>query len=136
MDLYAENILDHFRHPRGKTPLPDATVTHREVNLSCGDEVALSLRIENGRIAGLGWDGAGCAVSQAGMSILGEELLGKTVAEADALTREEIDALLGVPIGPRRFKCAYLCLHALKNALRVAAGKEPQGWTETVGGAL
>ncbi len=136
MDLYAENILDHFRHPRGKTALPDPTVEHKEVNLSCGDEVEVSLKILDGTIVALGWDGTGCAVSQAGMSILGEELVGKTVAQAEAIAKADIDALLGVTIGPRRFKCAYLCLHALKNALRKAQGKEPQGWTETVGGAL
>jgi nitrogen fixation protein NifU and related proteins len=136
LDLYAENILDHYRHPRGKTPLTNPTVEQKEVNLSCGDEVTLQLMIENGTIVKLGWEGTGCAVSQAGMSILGEELIGMTVDDANALTQKNVNDLLGVPIGPRRFKCAYLCLHTLKNALRKATGNPPQGWTETVGGAL
>ncbi len=136
MDLYAENILDHYRHPRGKITVDGPTVEQKEINLSCGDEVALQLLIADGKIAKLGWEGTGCAVSQAGMSILSEELTGMTTQQAEGLTRKDIDELLGVPIGPRRAKCAYLCLHTLKNALRKARGEVDQSWTETLGGTL
>ncbi len=136
MDLYAENILDHYRHPRGQTALTDADAEHKEINVSCGDELTLQLKIKDGKITELGWDGTGCAISQAGMSMLSEELIGKTTAEAEMMTRGQIDELLAVPIGPRRFKCAYLCLHTLKNTLRTARGEALQGWTETVGRAL
>ncbi len=40
--------------------------------------------------------------------------------------------MLGVPIGPRRYKCALLCLHAVKNAIRKTEDLEPQGWLDTV----
>lgn len=133
LDLYAENVLDHFRHPRGKLAVAAPTVTRKEENLSCGDGVTLSLRIEENRIAAVGWEGQGCAISQAGMSMLAEELAGKSVAEAETLTVDRMKALLGVPVGPRRFKCALLGLHALRNALRLAEGKPAQSWTETVG---
>ncbi len=132
MDLYADNILDHYRSPRAKQALADATAVRHETNASCGDALALSLTLKHGRITALGWDGQGCAISQAGMSILGETLVGKTTTEAAALTSQEMLALLGVPIGPRRLKCGLLALHTLKNTLRAAEGKEPQGWTETL----
>ena len=135
MDLYAENILDHYRHPRNKQKLaPDLQylVSHTEANLSCGDEISVSLNIKDDGIAEISWDGTGCAISQAAMSLLSEELHGKTVSEIEALTPKDVYDLLGVPIGPRRRKCALLGLHALKNALREHAGKKPQGWTETV----
>jgi nitrogen fixation NifU-like protein len=132
MDLYAENILDHYRRPRGKAPLPGATVTHHERNASCGDDLTLSLAIKDGAVAGVGWDGQGCAISQAGMSILGEQLAGKTVAEAAALTPAQMLAWLGVPVGPRRQKCALLALHALRNTLRAAHGQPPAPWAETL----
>ncbi len=131
MDVYAENILDHFRHPRGKQALPKASIEHEEVNLSCGDALTIQLAIDNGNVAAIGWSGSGCAISQAGMSLLWEALQGKTMEEMDALTRADIEELLGVPIGPRRFKCAFLCLHTLKNTLRKAKGQEAQGWLET-----
>ncbi len=132
MDLYAENILDHYRTPRHKGTIAEATVTHGEKNPSCGDALALSLRMENEVIQEVAWEGEGCAISQAGMSMLAEGLLGLTVAQAAALDRDHILALLGVPIGPRRIKCALLALHTLKNALRTLEGKPLQLWRETL----
>jgi nitrogen fixation protein NifU and related proteins len=132
MDLYAEHILDHYKTPRGKGLLADPSVTHTERNVSCGDAVTLNLDLKNGTICRLGWEGTGCAISQAGMSMLAEELEGKTAAEAAAISPKHLLELLGVPIGPRRMKCALLSLHTLKNALRAAEGKEPQLWRETV----
>lgn len=132
MDLYADNILDHYKHPRGAGSLPNPTVTHREENLSCGDDLSIDLLIENEIIKDVAWRGEGCAISQAAMSILFEELTGKTAKDIAEMKPADIHALLGVPVGPRRFKCALLCLHALKNALRRAEGQMPQSWLETV----
>jgi NifU-like protein involved in Fe-S cluster formation len=66
------------------------------------------------------------------MSMLSEELKGKSTKEIQKLGKKEIYAILGVPIGPRRFKCALMSLHTVKNALLKAAGKPLQSWTETV----
>ena len=132
MDIYADNILDHFRNPRGKSPLADATVTHEEANHACGDVLNVQLKLEGEQITGLGWGGDGCAISQAGMSLLGEELAGKTAGEVLQLKKQDIYALIGVPIGPRRVKCALLGLHTVKNALRKARGERAQGWLDTV----
>ncbi len=133
MDLYAENILEHYRHPRGTGTLRDATVTHEEINHSCGDAITLQLKIDDGKVSASAWQGTGCAISQASMSMLSEELLGKKALELEALTTKRMYELLSVPIGPRRFKCALLSLHTLKNALRKARGEPVQTWTETVG---
>lgn len=135
MDLYAENILDHYKHPRHTGTLPAPAVTREEINLSCGDRITLQLDIRNEIIHALAWTGEGCAISQAGMSILSEELIGKSTAEADALTPDRVKELLGVPVGTRRLKCALLSLHALKNALRAHRGEPAQSWHETVGNA-
>jgi nitrogen fixation protein NifU and related proteins len=131
VDLYAEHILDHYRSPRGKNPLDDASVTHTERNLSCGDALTLSLKIEDGVIQGLGWDGTGCAISQAGMSLLSEELAGQAVDQAKHTDAHHMLTLLGVPIGPRRMKCALLGLHTLKNTLHQHAGEPHQPWRDT-----
>lgn len=132
MDLYAENILDHYRHPRCKGAMPGASVSWSEANVACGDECTLHLHMEEGRITEARWEGTGCAISQAGISMLCEEIEGMDASEAGALRRKDIEDLLGVPVGPRRFKCALLCLHTLKNALRSARSEPPQGWLETV----
>ena len=133
MDLYADNILDHSKHPRHSGALEHATVMHGEKNLSCGDSVMLHLGIDHDVIKEIAWTGEGCAISQAGMSILSEELIGKTVDEANAIDQERIKALLGVPVGTRRLKCALLCLHTLKNALHAYRSEPMQTWQETVG---
>ena len=133
MDLYAENILDHFKHPRGQVALANSSVKHREENASCGDELTVQLKIEDEKITGLSWSGTGCAISQAAMSMLSEEILNSKFQIPNSLKAKDIYELLGVPIGPRRFKCALLGLHALKNALRKFEGKKEQSWIETVG---
>ncbi len=133
MDLYAENILDHYRHPRGKRPVTAPTVTHEEINVSCGDALTISLVIANDQITAVGWEGSGCAISQAAISMLSEELTGKSLKEIESMTKEDVYELLGVPVGPRRFKCALLCLHTLKNAVRKFRGDPAGGWRETVG---
>jgi nitrogen fixation NifU-like protein len=132
MDLYAENILDHYRSPRHKTPISPATIKHEEINLSCGDAITLSLQINDGKITALGWNGTGCAISQAAMSMLSEELTGTSIDDAEQLSTKDVQELLGVPVGPRRTKCAMLCLHTLKNAIKKSRGGQAQGWAETV----
>lgn len=132
MNLYADTIIDHYRHPRQKTSLPSPSVSHEEKNLSCGDKVRIDLLVENDVVTAIGWDGDGCAISQAAMSMIGEELIGKSLTELDALKAKDIIDLLGVPIGNRRLKCALLCLHALKNAVHAYRGEDLQSWAKTV----
>ena len=133
MNVYADHILDHYRSPRGRGDLQAATVTHEERNLSCGDALTLHIRIEDNVITQLAWTGNGCAISQAAMSMLTERLAGITIAQAAQMLPRDIFAMLGVPIGPRRLKCALLCLHTLKNALRQLHHEAVQSWLETMG---
>ncbi|MBI3336807.1 iron-sulfur cluster assembly scaffold protein [Candidatus Peregrinibacteria bacterium] len=155
MDLYAENILDHYRHPRHKLPLPKeappptgepacrtgrdqggGVVIHHESNPACGDELTIRFGIKDDHIHNPSWDGTGCAISQAAMSMLAEEFENISIDSAAALTPKQIFDLLGVPISPRRLKCALLGLHALKNALHIHYGEPLQVWTQTVSGAV
>ena len=132
MDLYAEHILDHSKHPRLKRVLDDATVVHEEVNLSCGDMLSVQLKVEQDVITGIGWTGQGCAISQAAMSMLAETLKGKTVADVQKADAKQILSMLGVPIGARRLKCALLCLHTLKNTLHTLNGEPVQSFAKTM----
>lgn len=117
-DLYQEQILDHYKKPRNKGPLPGATNTARDSNPLCGDEVVLHLRVDGSdRIAAVTFEGQGCAISQASASILTTMLRDRTRSEAEALDREAILRTLGIPLSAVRLKCALLSLHVLKLAL-------------------
>jgi nitrogen fixation NifU-like protein len=135
-DLYQELILDHNRRPRNYGVLPDADHTAKGYNPLCGDKLTIYAKLEGDRIAGLMFEGSGCAISKASASLLTDALKGRTIAEAGALFArvhamltapmdQEIDAesmgklavLSGVREFPVRVKCASLAWHTLKAAL-------------------
>lgn len=130
MDLYAENILDHYKHPHHKEELSVFDIERAEMNLSCGDRVTVRFALKNGVIHDVGWTGDGCAISQAAMSMLSDEMMGKTLTEVGAWTKQDVLNLLGVPVGERRLKCALLSLLAIRNAVRSIHGQEPLHWAD------
>lgn len=117
-DFYRENILDHGMHPRNRGVLDPADIDYEVSNPLCGDRLRLTLRFdEQGRVAAVGWDGEGCAISQAAASMLGEEIMGKTLEEIHAIDKQFIFDLLGIPLSANRVKCALLGLKALRVGL-------------------
>nr|MCU0465011.1 iron-sulfur cluster assembly scaffold protein [Anaerolineae bacterium] len=91
-----------------------ADFDHAEHNPLCGDHLRLTLRLSlNGVVTAVGWEGEGCAISQASASMLGERLLGMTLADALRLTRADILEMIGLPLMPNRQKCALLALKVL-----------------------
>jgi nitrogen fixation NifU-like protein len=115
--LYKENILDHYKRPRNKRVLENATVTHAGRNPLCGDVITVSLVLENDVVVDVAFQGAGCAVSQASMSMLSDDIKGKSIDAVRALGKDDIVALLGIPIGPVRLKCALLGLRTTQDAI-------------------
>ncbi|MDP3766472.1 MAG: SUF system NifU family Fe-S cluster assembly protein, partial [Dehalococcoidia bacterium] len=84
-ELYRELILDHYRNPRHKEPLPEPDVVAEGYNPLCGDEVELRLAFEDGAVRDLSLRGRGCSISQASGSMLTELVLGKRAEEARRL---------------------------------------------------
>ena len=114
-DLYRENILDHYRHPKHKGELDPHTHRHLEHNPVCGDEIQIDLRVNDaGIVEEAAFTGHGCAISQASASMLMERIQGQPLESVKQLTKEDILADLGIPIGPVRMKCALLSLKVLK----------------------
>lgn len=116
-DLYQDHILDHYHHPRNFGELPDADRRAEATNPSCGDRLAMALRIRDGRIGDIRFSGAGCAISLASASLLTEAVKGKSVEEALAVSPDQVLALLRIPLSPGRLKCGILSLETLKKAL-------------------
>ena len=128
--LYREQILDHYKNPRHHGLLDPADAKAEGQNPLCGDEVAVSVRLgEAGRIEELGFEGRGCAISQAATSMLTDLVRGRTAEEVAAMPKEELLDELGIPLTPVRLKCAILGLGVLKLALHKAAGTPlPEEW--------
>jgi nitrogen fixation NifU-like protein len=137
--LYEEVILDHNRNPRnyGKKPEGCNCSAHGH-NPLCGDEVQVHLRVEDGVITDIAFEGHGCAISTASASLMTEALKGKSEEEAATLFESvrkylteqvaddgdvdsdrlgKLTVLGGVREFPMRVKCATLAWHTLQAAL-------------------
>jgi nitrogen fixation protein NifU and related proteins len=132
--LYRELILDHYKNPRNHGLLEAADANAEGVNPLCGDEISVSVRLgENDVIEDVGFEGRGCAISQAATSMLTDLVKGKTVEEVGAMPKEELLEELGIPLTPVRLKCAILGLGVLKLALHKAKGTPvPEEWGTSV----
>ena len=117
-DIYSETLLDHYNHPHhaGVLHRPSARIVKQ--NPLCGDVINLDiLMAEDGTVGDVAFTGTGCALSQAGMSLLSDSLCGKKSAELMALTSASMDSLLGIPVSPGRRTCADLGMSAVKEAI-------------------
>jgi nitrogen fixation protein NifU and related proteins len=128
--LYREVILDHYKSPRNHGLLDPSDARAEGQNPLCGDEISVSVRLGEGDvIADVGFDGRGCAISQAATSMLTDLVKGRTASEVAAMPKEELLAELGIPLTPVRLKCAILGLGVLKLALHKAVGTPlPEEW--------
>ena len=120
-DLYRDYILEHYRRPHNFGQLEGATASREGANPLCGDRITLQLRVRGGVIDGVGFTGRGCAISQASASLLTDEVKGKDVEKAQAMTSGDVLELLGIEISPARMKCALLSLETMHGALGVDA---------------
>ncbi len=131
-DLYRELILDHYKNPRNHGLLDPADARAEGQNPLCGDEIVITLRLDGGEVLeDVGFEGRGCAISQAATSMLTELVKGRTVADVAAMPTDELLEELGVPLqqNPARLKCAVLGLGVLKVALHRAKGTPlPEEW--------
>ncbi len=116
-DLYRENILDHYAHPRNYGTLEHPDKAAEDENPLCGDHIRMELEVTDGRIGQVRFTGTGCSISRAAASMLTEAVEGKSVEEVKQLSREDVLEMLGIELGPVRLKCALLALKTLKLAL-------------------
>jgi len=146
-DLYKEVILDHYKSPRNKRPLPEAELSCSRNNPLCGDEITVLAHVEDGTIADIAFQGQGCSISQSSASMLTEAVKGRSVEGAKALAADfrgmmageveptedefgDLVALKGVVKYPIRIKCAVLAWDVLQEVLAgsgKAAAEAPHG---------
>ena len=132
--LYRELILDHYKNPRNHGLLQDPDASAEGVNPLCGDEISVSVRLDDDDvIEDVGFEGRGCAISQAATSMLSDLVKGKSASQVATMPKEELLDELGIPLTPVRLKCAILGLGVLKLALHKAKGTPlPEEWGTSV----
>ena len=141
-NLYQEVILDHYKHPENKGLAEEKDVQVFHVNASCGDEITLNMSMNEGVVSDLSWDGVGCSISMASVSMMTSLIVGKTPDEASIIVNsflelmqskgvgvgdesvlEDAVAFAGVSKYPARIKCALLGWMAYKDAAIQIQGK-------------
>ena len=140
-DLYKEVILDHYRAPRNRGKLEGAEVHLHRDNPLCGDEIDLYVDIADGKVAGVGFEGKGCSISQASISMMTEKLKGLSTDDAQALASVfkqmmlgedpqdeeslgDLVALKGVQKYPVRIKCALLGWNTFLDGLKAYSERQ------------
>ncbi len=114
-DLYREIIIDRYKNPAYKGRLDPHDIAFEDDNPLCGDHIGITLRVDGaGKVTEARFDGKGCAISLASADLLMESIVGKTLDEVKALTKQDVLDLLGIELGPVRLKCALLSLKVLK----------------------
>jgi nitrogen fixation protein NifU and related proteins len=119
-DLYLQQLLEEARAPRNVGKLDDPDFIVSEFNAGCGDRVELTLRLtpDKKNIQGVAWQGTGCIISQAGLSILSEKIKGMAVEKIQSLEVAELLEWMGLDsITPGRIKCVTLGLSAVKKGV-------------------
>lgn len=135
-NIYTAALMQHNSHPDYKYEMEGCTCSHEGVNPSCGDDLTLQLRIEDGVIEEASFVGSGCAVSQASADMMADLITGETVEEAKRLVglflgmikgealseedKEDLDEaaeLESISRMPARVKCAELAWRTLEKLL-------------------
>lgn len=134
-ELYQEIILDHHKHPRCRGSIAEPDAQTKVFNPLCGDEVTVYIKVDQGKISDLKFEGKGCSISQASASIMTELCLGKSLEqvsnlhhEFDQMLKGALDAekhpeledavaLEGVKNFPARVRCAIIAWEALQNSI-------------------
>jgi nitrogen fixation NifU-like protein len=139
-DLYQEIILDHYRRPRNRGKVNPADFDAKENNPLCGDEIEVTAKIVDGKIAEVKFDGIGCSICLASASIMTQKLIGKTLSETLAYIENfqkmmrgdlpfggkemgDLKALEGVLKFPVRVKCATLPWHTAHRGITAQVSK-------------
>jgi nitrogen fixation NifU-like protein len=135
-ELYQEILLEHNSKPRNFRNLEDPSGTAEGYNPLCGDQITLHIKVEDGVIIDVGFQGSGCAISRASASMMTQSVKGQTLTKAaqvsdafrqmmtdpeadlDLDTLGDLESLAGVVEYPTRIKCAVLAWHTLREAMK------------------
>jgi nitrogen fixation NifU-like protein len=115
--MYSDKVMEHFKNPRNVGEIPDADGVGTVGNPVCGDMMTMYIKVKNGKIADIKFKTYGCGAAIATSSMTTELAMGKTIEEAEKITRQSVaDALDGLP--PVKMHCSNLASDALLEAIK------------------
>jgi len=117
-DIYREEILDNYQHPKNKGKLAKASSTASVYNTLCGDFIKVELMVKDDVVKDIRFDGDGCAISQAAASMLTEKVKGMSVKKVASLKKDDVLKLLKISLSPTRLRCGLLALDAIQQAIK------------------
>lgn len=119
MDMYREEVMDHYEHPRNQGEIMgDDVLNDRDSNASCGDMVQFYLQIKEGIIVDVRWKGIGCAITTAAASKLSEYLKGRLLKSVQKMDEEDLlKKGIEFEVNPGRMKCLMLPVKVVKKIL-------------------
>lgn len=115
-DIYQEEILEHYKNPHNKGSIEHPDLFGHGNNPVCGDDISIYVKISDGKISEVSFDGRGCAISQASVSMLTDKLKGMSLEEARKMDIEGVKEMLHIPLSAVRLKCATLGLKVFQEA--------------------
>jgi len=116
MSMYSKKVMEHFLNPRNMGKIDDPDGVGVAGNPVCGDTMTIYIKVKNNRIVDIKFQTFGCAAAIATSSMITELAKGKTIEEAEKITRDNVaDALEGLP--PIKMHCSNLAADALKAAI-------------------
>ncbi len=138
-NLYREIIMEHYKNPRNKGLVDDSSYISVHIkNPSCGDDITVQTKFENGHVKDCRHDGHGCSICCSSASVMSETVIDKSVEEAkiiadnyllmvtnkpydETIDLEEAAVYSGVRQFPARIKCASIAWQAFVETLKKGA---------------
>ncbi len=116
--LYQDELIEHYKQSQFRKIITDPTITYGELNPACGDKIDVMIKVDHAsNITDIGFQGSGCVISQAAISMLCEEILGKSTEAVLNLNTHDILQLVRIELGPVRAKCATLSLQVVQGGI-------------------
>ena len=124
-NIYSQEFLHYYKNQPNKKEINPFDLEGREVNLSCGDDLTVRLKLDqHENIIEVGYTGDGCAVCEGAMSMLAEELEGKHIDYIKSLSEEDFFNFLGLELTPSRQKCALIGYMGIMNSMKNYENKQ------------
>jgi nitrogen fixation NifU-like protein len=113
---YSELVIEHFQNPRNVGTIEDADGVGKMGSPVCGDLMEIYIKVDNSHLTDIRFRTFGCGAAIASGSMASEMIKGKTLAEAEALTDEDVaEALGGLP--EKKMHCSNLAASTLHKAI-------------------